>query len=76
MYKFYRPKQGGLCYHVLGFSAIPYDKMGQPFITPRMVVIQHMQGNIYYLPETDFWEQFVGVENENIPPAYRTANDC
>lgn len=71
MFKFYRKKEGGLCYKVVAWNALAWD--GDPLPAPQeqMIVIQHQNGTPYYMPAAKFWDEFEGVEDEDIPPAYR-----
>jgi len=72
MYTHYRRKTGGLCYKVLAFGVMPFNVTeNNPFPFRRDVVIQHLNGTAYTLPEKEFWEMFEGVEPDELPPAYK-----
>jgi len=68
MFEFYRRKdKNSLCYRVIAWNVRPH---GEP-LAPKSVVIQHQQGDCWLMLESEFWEQFEGVEDEDLPPAYR-----
>jgi hypothetical protein len=78
MYTHYRKKEGGLCYKVLAFEVMPYhvweehstiDELSKAR-AERLVIIQHLAGRAYSIPEVQFWQEWEGVEPEDIPPAY------
>jgi hypothetical protein len=67
MFTHYRKKVGGLCYKVLTFRA----RRWEDWFGECSVIVQHLQGDISIIPEKLFWEEWEGVEFEDLPPAYR-----
>ena len=68
MFNYYRRKQSsGLCYNVLSFNAYNYLSSDNT----AHVIIQHQHGDSYLMPAAIFWEEWEGVEDEDLPPEYQ-----
>jgi len=71
MFKLYRKKTGGLCYKVISWKTLPFLTSIKDIYEPNVLVLQHQEGNCYTISSEEFWELFEGVEDADIPPAYR-----